>query len=249
MDVYQSLLQTKLNGKKSIAVLIDPDQQGQKTHQIYQIAKNYDIHLFFVGGSLLTQGVTEKTVAELKSLGAKHVVLFPGHEMQIVPQADAILFMSLVSGRNPEYLIGKQVAAAPLIKKHSLEAIPTAYMLVESGKLTSALYISGTHPLPSDKPDIALATALASEYLGMKVLYLDAGSGAQHPVPTNIISTIANQTNSILFVGGGIRSTNDALNAWNAGANYIVVGNGIFDQPALLEDLCNEMNTLNSQIK
>jgi putative glycerol-1-phosphate prenyltransferase len=168
--------------------------------------------------------------------------------MQLVENADAILFLSLISGRNPEFLIGKHVTAAPWIKKHGVEAIPTGYMLVESGKITSALYMSNTIPMPNDKPDIAAATAMAGEFLGMKVMYLDAGSGAQNPVPQSIIKAVKENTNCIIFVGGGIKSTSDAKNAWHNGADYIVVGNGIFDNTQLLSDLCLEMNQINSTI-
>ncbi len=240
-------LQTKKNHHlKGIAVLIDPDQFGQKTKEIYSIANSFGVDLFLVGGSLVSSGITQECIQELKLMGAKNVVLFPGHEMQLSPNADAILFMSLISGRNPEFLIGKHVSAAPWIKKNNLETIPTGYMLVESGKLTSAVYMSGTTPIPSDKPDIAAATAMAGEMLGLKLMYLDAGSGAQHTVPQNLISAVSHSVNSIIFVGGGIKNQHDALTAWNHGADYIVVGNGIFNNPQLLEELCNSMITANS---
>lgn len=246
MSVFQHLQNKKNNLNKGIAVLIDPDQHGQKTKEIFTIANAQGIDLFLVGGSLVSAGITQNCIHDLKSLGAKNIVIFPGHEMQVSENADAILFMSLISGRNPDFLIGKHVTAAPWIKKHNLEAIPTGYMLVESGKLTSAVYMSGTIPLPNDKPDIAAATALAGEMLGLKLMYLDAGSGAQSPVPQNLIHAVSNSVNSVIFVGGGIRSSNDAENAWKAGADYIVVGNGIFNNLELLQDLCLTMNTYNN---
>lgn len=245
-SVLKLLLNKKLTHQKGIAVLIDPDQFGDKTKEIYSIAKNHGIDLFLVGGSLVSSGVTHNCIQELKSMGAENVVLFPGHEMQLSPAADAILFMSLISGRNPEFLIGKHVSAAPWIQKNNIEPIPTGYMLIESGKLTSAVYMSGTTPLPSDKPDIAAATALAGEMLGLKLMYLDAGSGAKNTVPTPLIKAVKNTVNAIIFVGGGIKSTADANAAWSNGADYIVVGNGIFDNPQLLEELCVAMKSSNS---
>lgn len=245
-SVLKLLQNKKLSHQKGIAVLIDPDQFGDKTKEIYFIAKKNGIDLLLVGGSLVSSGITHNCIQELKTMGAENVVLFPGHEMQLSPSADAILFMSLISGRNPEFLIGKHVSAAPWIKKNNIEAIPTGYMLIESGKLTSAVYMSGTIPLPSDKPDIAAATALAGEMLGLKLMYLDAGSGAKNTVPVSLINAVKQTVNSIIFVGGGIKNTNDAQSAWTNGADYIVVGNGIFDNPQLLQELCNAMKSFNS---
>lgn len=244
--IIHHLITNKSNFKKQIAVLIDPDQHGPKTNQIFQIAQSFNIDLFLVGGSLVSHGITFNCIEQLKLLGAKNVVLFPGHEMQLVENADAILFLSLISGRNPEFLIGKHITAAPWIKKHSIEAIPTGYMLIESGKITSALYMSATTPIPNDKPDIAAATAMAGELLGMKIMYLDAGSGAQNPVPPEIINAVKSNTNCVIFVGGGIKSKQEATLAWENGADYIVVGNGIFDNLDLLNDLCIEMNRINA---
>jgi putative glycerol-1-phosphate prenyltransferase len=246
-SVLKHLQTKKLNHLKGIAVLIDPDQFGQKTKEIYEIAQSNGVDIFLVGGSLVSAGVTQDCIHELKSYGAQNVVLFPGHEMQLSPNADALLFMSLISGRNPDFLIGKHVSAAPWIKKNKIEPIPTGYMLIESGKLTSAVYMSGTTPIPSDKPDIAAATAMAGEMLGMQLMYLDAGSGAQNTVPQQLISAVHHSVDAVIFVGGGIKNTLDAENAWNNGADYIVVGNGIFNNPLLLEDLCNAMISINSQ--
>lgn len=247
MSILDFLIQQKQKRKKGLAILIDPDQHNSSTTEIYNLAKSCGIDLFLIGGSLLSNGVTQDVVNTLKSLGADKVVLFPGNEIQLVDNADAILFMSLISGRNPEYLIGKQVIAAPWIKKHKMESISTGYMLVESGKLTSALYISGTLPLPSDKPDIAAATAMAGELLGMKLIYLDAGSGAKNPVGAPIISAIKSNTNCLLFVGGGITNPDQARLAWDNGADYIVVGNGIFENSDLISKLAHELSAQNSK--
>ncbi len=247
MSILQSLIQQKKINQKGLAVLIDPDQHGEKTNQIFELSKNLNIDLFLVGGSLLSAGITEKCVSDLKKLGAKSVVLFPGNEIQLCKDADALLFMSLISGRNPEFLIGKQVVAAPWIKNSNIEPIPTGYMLIDSGNITSALYMSGTLPIPNNKPDIAAATALAGQYLGMQVIYLDAGSGAQNCVNSEIIQAVNANSNCVLFVGGGIKTAKQAVNAWNNGADYIVVGNGVFENTQILKDLSDALNQMNQQ--
>ncbi len=245
MSILQSLIQQKKINQKGLAVLIDPDQHGEKTNQIFELSQNLNINLFLVGGSLLSAGITQKCVTDLKSLGAKNVVLFPGNEIQLCQDADAILFMSLISGRNPEFLIGKQVVAAPWIKNTQIEPIPTGYMLIDSGNITSALYMSGTLPIPNNKPDIAAATALAGQYLGMQLLYMDAGSGAQNCVNPELIHAVHENSNCVLFVGGGIKTAEQALTAWNNGADYVVVGNGVFENTPILKDLSAALNQIN----
>ena len=235
--VLSELLHLRKEGKKEIAVLIDPDEFGSKTSTIVSLSKQYNLNLFLVGGSLVSEGNTQACVRSLKKSDAGTVVLFPGNEMQLCPEADALLFMSLISGRNPEFLISKQVAAAPWVKKSGLESIPTGYMLVESGKLTSANYMSNTIPLPNDKPDITAATAMAGELLGLKVLYLDAGSGAQAPVPPKLIAACKKNTNCPIIVGGGLKKAEDILMAWESGADITVVGNGIFEETQILKEL------------
>lgn len=246
--VYTELKNIQQRGQKEIAVLIDPDELGNKTPHIVKQALKNDISWFLVGGSLVSDGNTQACVQLLKDLGAPYVILFPGNEIQLADNADALLFMSLISGRNPEYLIGKQVAAAPWVKRHGIETIPTGYMLVESGKITSAVYMSGSMPLPNDKPDIAAATALAGELLGLKLLYIDAGSGAQIPVPGTIISAVQKQTECLIFVGGGIKHPEAVINAWESGADIVVVGNGIFEQPEIIEELGSIKTFYNQKI-
>jgi phosphoglycerol geranylgeranyltransferase len=237
MSILQNLINQKKSNNKGLAVLIDPDQHGEKTDLIFELANKNEIDFFLVGGSLLSVGITQKCVSDLKNLGAKNVVLFPGNEIQLCNQADAILFMSLISGRNPEFLIGKQVVAAPWIKNSGIESIPTGYMLIESGNITSALYMSATLPLPNNKPDIAAATALAGQFLGMQLIYMDAGSGATNPVSPELIQSVHKSSSCILFVGGGIKTAKQAEQAWLNGADYIVVGNGVFENPQILHDL------------
>ncbi len=239
--ILNKLENIALENQKILVVLCDPDNHPDTIKKHVSSAIQNGIQWFLVGGSLISQGNTQHTVELIKSLGAKYVILFPGSDMQVVPNADAILFMSLISGRNPEYLIAKQTAAAPFVHKYQLEPIPTGYMLVESGKLTSAQYISGTLPLPNDKPDIAAATALAGKMLGMKLFYLDAGSGAQFTIPGKIIQAVKKSTQAIVFVGGGIRTPSAAMNAWNNGANAVVVGNGVFEDENLVHNILHTM--------
>jgi phosphoglycerol geranylgeranyltransferase len=248
-SLLKSLLHRKEKKQKSIAVLCDPDTPASEISQQVKKAIQLGIDIFLVGGSHVSQNSTASCVALLKELGAPNITLFPGNELHVVDEADAILFMSLISGRNPEFLIAKQVAAAPWVKKSNMEAIPTGYMLVESGKLTSALYISGTLPLPNNKPDIAAATAMAGELLGMKLFYLDAGSGAEYPIPQNIIHAVNQNTEGIVFVGGGIRTPLAAASAWNSGADVVVIGNGIFENPQLLENICDQVLLVNQHAR
>jgi putative glycerol-1-phosphate prenyltransferase len=236
------------NGLKEIAILIDPDELGEKTKQIVTLALKHHIHWFLVGGSLISQGNTQKCVDTLKELGVPNVILFPGNEIQLANNADALLFMSLISGRNPEFLISKQVSAAPWVKQSKIETIPTGYMLVESGKITSALYMSNSLPLPCDKPDIAAATAMAGELLGLQLLYLDAGSGAQNPIPGSIILAVKQHTNCAIFVGGGLTSPENVLNAWENGADFVVMGNSIFDKPNIIEEFAHLKHFYNQKI-
>ena len=238
-EIHQLLQTAAQKNNKLLFVLCDPDTQSDLL--IKQISKAIEMGIlwFLVGGSHISHGNTTATVEILKNLGAPYVILFPGSEMQVVPNADAILFMSLISGRNPEYLIAKQVTAAPFVKKYKIQPLATGYMLVESGKLTSAQYISGTLPLPNDKPEIASATALAGEMMGMKYFYLDAGSGAQFTIPGKIIDAVSQTVKGFIFVGGGIRTASAAQNAWNHGANAVVIGNGVFEDENLLETIFN----------
>ena len=235
--IYQKLQIAAQKNQKLLFVLCDPDTPSTVLQKQITKAIHLGLEWFLVGGSHISHGNTSATVDLLKNLGAKHVILFPGSEMQVVPNTDAILFMSLISGRNPEYLIAKQVTAAPFVKKYQIESLPTGYMLVESGKLTSAQYISGTLPLPNDKPEIAAATAMAGELLGMQYFYLDAGSGAQFTIPGKIIQAVANSVSGFVFVGGGIRTASAAVNAWNNGAHAVVIGNGVFEEENLLETI------------
>jgi phosphoglycerol geranylgeranyltransferase len=240
--VYQSIVNNAHSGKKQLAVLIDPDKSlSRGLESTAKLAADCKVDLFFVGGSLLTSNRLENCIEVLKKNCHIPVVLFPGNTMQISRNADAILFLSLISGRNPEMLIGKHVIAAPYIKEAGLEVIPTGYMLIESGKPTAALYMSNSSPIPSDKDDIALCTAMAGEMLGLKMIYMDAGSGALHPVEAGMIKKVKENLSVPLIIGGGIRTREKARQICDAGADMIVVGNAIESDISLIAGLAEEM--------
>lgn len=222
-------------GEKKLALLIDPDKQDLATlaSRVTE-AREAGVDLFLVGGSLLMRDETDRCIRTIRESASMPVILFPGSAWQISKEADALLFLSLISGRNPDLLIGQQVLAAPLVSQTNLEVIPTGYMLVDGGAPTSASYISQTFPLPADKPDIAAATALAGAYLGLQLLYLDAGSGARNPVPFELIRAVRQAVRLPILVGGGIREPQQALEAARAGADIVVIGSAAEDQPGRL---------------
>ena len=184
--ILSKIIKDSQQGKKSLALLLDPDEyQNESLKNLFSVDFKHVSYLF-VGGSLLKKESLDELIENLKSINSKPVILFPGNSGHISDQADAILFLSLISGRNPDYLIGQQVISAPIIKEAKIEVLPTAYMLIDGGKPTTVQYMSNTMPIPADKPDIAACTALAGQYLGLKITYLDAGSGAENPIPSNI---------------------------------------------------------------
>lgn len=244
MSYYKDWLKKKEQNLKSLAVLVDPDKvTTYYFEKIIDAANNGFIDYLFVGGSLMTSNNLDKTIQKLKAEIQIPVILFPGSTLQINTNADAILLLSLVSGRNPELLIGKHVEAAPVLAQSNLELISTAYMIIDSGKATSALYMSGTSPIPYDKPEIAQCTAMAAEMLGLKCTYLEAGSGAVNSVSTDMIKEVAKATKTPLIVGGGIRDKETAKVICNAGADIIVVGTSIEQNPNLVEDIFNAIQS------
>lgn len=238
MSLYPTLLERKQQGAKSLAVLIDPDK-AQPHHLDHLVQKAVDAHIpyLFVGGSLLLSSHLEQTVLAIKERCNIPVVLFPGAGTHITPLADALLYLSLISGRNPELLIGQHVLSAPAVKRSGLEVLPTGYMVVDGGVSTTVSYISNAAPLPHNKPDIAVCTALAGELLGMKLIFMDAGSGALQPVAPQMISAVAKNISVPLIVGGGIRDAEKAHAAAMAGADVVVVGNILEKEPALLQEM------------
>lgn len=245
-DLYKSILNRKQQGEKLFAVLIDPDKFHSP--EVIRRAELAKADFILVGGSILTNGNFEDCISTIKRMTDLPVIIFPGNNLQISSNADAILLLSLISGRNPEFLIGKHVVAAPLLKSSELEIIPTGYMLIESGKPTTASYISNTSPIPHDKADIALCTALAGEMLGLKLIYMDAGSGALTPVSSRMIKQVSSEISIPLIVGGGINTPQLAKAACEAGADIVVVGNAIEKDMNIIEKISNaihEFNTLN----
>lgn len=238
MLIYPAIKENKAAGRKSFALLVDPD--GHDTayfEHVSGLGLEAGIDFFFVGGSLIADDVLELCLSVIRSKTNIPVVIFPGSSMQINPNADAILFLSLISGRNAEMLIGRQVTAAPYLRKSGLEVISTGYMLIDSGRSTTALYMSNTQPIPADKPQIAACTALAGAMLGLSVIYLDGGSGAANPVSVDIISAVKEMVEVPIIVGGGIRTQQQAVDACRAGADLIVVGNAAEKDPGLLKGL------------
>ena len=225
-------------GKKSIALLLDPDKaMGDSLQNILQYAIGSKTDYIFAGGSLTFTSI-DNLISEIRKLCSIPVILFPGNLLQLTLKADIILLLSLISGRNPELLIGNHVVAAPHLKDVREKLVSVGYILIGCGKKTSVEYISQTEPIPCDKPEIAVATALAGEMLGMQMIYLEAGSGATNPVPLNIVKAVRQNISIPLAVGGGIKSKNEVEDIYNAGADLIILGNGCEKNPELLNEAC-----------
>ena len=225
MSVYNRLSDTS---KKKFVVLIDPDKPtDEQIVEIVEKSVKVGVDFFFVGGSLLTTDSLDNCIKLIKKHCDIPVLIFPGNSLQISKWCDGFLLLSLISGRNAEMLIGRHVISAPYLKLYGNEIIPTGYMLVDGGKPTSVSYMSNTTPIPHDKDDIAMCTALAGEMLGLKIIYMDAGSGAIEPISAEMIAKVKKTIEIPLIVGGGINSPEKAANASRAGADIIVVGNAL----------------------
>lgn len=233
-NVLDTLRSAKATNKKLLAVLIDPDKFLIETIDFINQSK---VDFILIGGSIITQGDLQNTIQILKKKTNIPLVIFPGSAAHIHDEADAFLVLNLISGRNPEYLISQHVQAAPLLYKSSLETISVSYILVDGGNKTSVSYISNTNPIPSDKPEIVLSTALAGQLIGHPICYLEAGSGALNPVSTNTIELVKKNLKNPLIVGGGIRNVKSAQNIWNAGADCIVIGNAVETNHSLIKDI------------
>ena len=237
-ELYTRLQITRAEQHKALAVLIDPDGlKIQHLDQTLDLAAQHQADYLFVGGSLILDDALDYVLSEARKRLDCPLMLFPGNPQQIHPLADGLLLLSLVSGRNPDLLIGRHVEAAMRLHRSGLEILPTAYMLVDGGRPTSVSYMSNTQALPRDKPDLALCTALAAQLLGLKLLYLDAGSGAEQPVPPAMIARIRTETQLPLIVGGGLRHPEQLRQAYQAGADLAVVGNILETQPKMLAQL------------
>ncbi|MCK5781328.1 MAG: geranylgeranylglyceryl/heptaprenylglyceryl phosphate synthase [Flavobacteriales bacterium] len=238
MSILEEIIRNRDLKKRQIAVLIDPDKLG--TADLLSLVakiKASPINYILVGGSLLSSDQMDEYIGLIKKEISIPVIIFPGSVHQISHKADGILFLSLISGRNPEFLIGSQVVAAPLLRRSNLEVLSTGYILVDSGVQTTASYISNTTPLPRNKADIAVATALASEMIGHKLLYLDGGSGAKLEVPKEMITAVKKHIEMPLIIGGGINTKEKLETAFNSGADIVVVGTAIEKNQDFLNDI------------
>lgn len=246
MTTLERLQEIRTNRGAGYLVLIDPDKMtNDKLPSFIRHATEAGVDGFLVGGSLMQTTAFDEQINIIKRNTTVPVVIFPGSLLQVSPNADAILFLVLISGRNPEHLIGNQVVAAPMITKMGLEAISTGYMIIESGTTTSVEFMSNTKPIPRTKPDIALAHALAAEIIGMKFLYLDAGSGADQSVPNDMISLLTGRCTLPLIVGGGIRTPDEARRKAEAGASFVVTGTINEEQahPTLMKEFADAIHS------
>lgn len=246
-QIYNTILKHKAQNIKMLAVLIDPDKCGEKHFEkLIKLLTTHTPDFIFIGGSQLKTPFAP-LIQQFKNKLKTPVVIFPGDATQFSANADALLFLSLLSGRNAEYLIGQHVQVAMQIKKSGLETIPTGYILIDGGRNSAVQYISNTHPIPADKVEIAVSTALAGEMLGMKAIYLEAGSGALQPVSTQIIEQVKSQLTIPLFVGGGIRTDQQLHAAYHAGADLVVIGNILETEPEKIESFIKIRNQINKQ--
>ena len=228
--IFNYLLSVKEEKGAGYIVLIDPDKNSEKSLE-EKISKINEcgVDAIFVGGSLILDNNCEKRVKMIKSLSKLPIIFFPGGISQLNKYYDAMLFMSILSGRNPHYLIGEQVIAAPIVKDLGIETIPTGYLIVDGGSNSSVQFMSGSNPIPIEKPDILVAHALAAQYLGKKIVYLESGSGAKNPIPNHLLEAVKRYIDIPIIVGGGIRTPKSAYEKVQAGASFIVTGSVIED--------------------
>jgi putative glycerol-1-phosphate prenyltransferase len=238
MPIYNSIQEKKKKGQKSLAVLVDPDKAtASSLATLVDIAVEARVDYIFVGGSLVVSDNLDACILQIKQQCSIPILLFPGSPSQISKHADALLYLSLISGRNADLLIGQHVISAPFVKKSGLEIISTGYMVIDGGAPTTVSYISNATPIPADKKEIALCTAMAGEMLGKQLIYMDAGSGAQRAISEAMIETVAQNIEVPLIIGGGIREAEKAYRNCKAGADVIVVGNAIEKDPTLIREM------------
>lgn len=239
----QHITQAKKEQKRCLAVLIDPDKINLNTIGVFikKVNTSMATHIF-VGGSDVKEGLTETVVKAIKSQTNLPVILFPGDTIQITDKADGLLFLSLISGRNPDYLIGKHVQAVSKLRNSTLEIIPTGYLLLENEKQTSVERVSKTAPLKRNNTNLIVDTAKAGELLGMKLIYLEAGSGATHPIEASIISEVKKEISIPLIVGGGIKTKHDLIQAYNAGADLVVIGTAFENDISFFNELKHDLS-------
>ncbi len=248
--IYQQFLDAKNNGEKKFVVLIDPDKvRLSKIQKVLELSLEAGVDYFFIGGSLVVNDMLDYVLKSMKEMCHIPMILFPGNSFQLSYKADGLLFLSLISGRNADLLIGKHVITAPFLKMSPLEIISTGYMLIDGGIMTSVQYMSNTSPIPANKDDIALCTAMAGELLGLKQIYMDAGSGAKYPISESMINTVSSAINIPLIVGGGICTPEKAAANAKAGADVIVVGNAIEKDPQIIMDISRAIHEQSSSAK
>ena len=223
--IYNYLLSVKEEKGAGFIVLIDPDKNSEdRLENKISLINESGADAIFVGGSLILDNNCEDRVAKIKSISELPVIFFPGGISQLNKHYDAMLFMSILSGRNPHYLIGEQVIAAPIVKDLGIEVIPTGYLLVDGGNNSSVQFMSGSNPIPIEKPDILIAHALAAQYLGKKLVYLESGSGAKNSIPNNLLKAVTKYIDVPIIVGGGIKTPESANEKVLAGASFVVIG-------------------------
>jgi phosphoglycerol geranylgeranyltransferase len=245
--IYRSFQTARENNEKKIVVLIDPDKFSLgNIKKTLELAIRAKVDYFFIGGSLVVNNMLDYCLQTIKESCDIPMILFPGNSFQLSFKADGILFLSLISGRNAELLIGKHVITAPYLKVSPLEILPTGYMLIDGGVPTTVSYMSNTLPIPANKDDVALCTALAGEMLGLKLMYMDAGSGAKKPISASMIEAVSSTINIPLIVGGGIRTPEKALETAKAGADIIVVGNALEKNPNLIIEMSEAVHGVNT---
>ena len=241
--LYNILTERKQQARKSFAVLIDPDKvDNRRLDTLMEIATKASVDYFFLGGSLVVSNHLDECVLHLKANCNIPVILFPGSPNQLSRHADAMLYLSLISGRNPELLIGQHVISAPAVRQSGIEIMPTGYMVIDGGAPTTVSYISNAAPIPSDKNEIAVCTAMAGEMLGMKLIYMDAGSGAKRAISEEMISSVAKSIEVPLIVGGGITDPEKAYLNCRAGADILVVGNAIEKDISLVKEISDAVH-------
>jgi putative glycerol-1-phosphate prenyltransferase len=241
--IYNTLTEKKTQGKKSFAVLIDPDKVNKTVlDELVDRCTTAKVDYLLVGGSLVISNHLDECVQHIKQQCDIPVLLFPGSPSQVSKYADALLYLSLISGRNPELLIGQHVVSAPFVKQSGLEIIPTGYIVVDGGAPTTVSYISNAAPIPADKNEIAMCTAMAGEMLGMKLIYMDAGSGAKKAITENMVEAVARHIEVPLIIGGGITEPEKAYLNCKAGADVIVVGNAIEKDASLIKEMSDAVH-------
>jgi putative glycerol-1-phosphate prenyltransferase len=249
-QLYQQFTDRKKQGRKSFAVLIDPDKvDTAKTEQLITLGTDAGVDYFFVGGSLVISNNLDHCIQQIKAACDIPVILFPGSPSQLSKYADALLYLSLISGRNAELLIGQHVISAPVVRQSGLEIMPTGYMVVDGGAPTTVSYISNAAPIPADKNEIAMCTAMAGEMLGMKLIYMDAGSGARRAITETMIEKVAQHIEVPLIVGGGIAAPEKAYHNCKAGADVIVVGNAIEKDILLIKEMSDAVHSVSMVLK